>query len=273
MMTGSTQTAKAIQQTLAQRPGAITPLIAETGGQNAMIVDSSALPEQVVVDIIDSGFRSAGQRCSACRVVFVHERIADKIISMTKGAMQALNIGNPQSLKTDIGPVIDQAALEGLQTHQKYLDKIGECLYQMPLNNYCNDGTFFAPALYEIKSLSDLKGEVFGPIVHLIRYGSKGIDQVISDINATQFGLTFGIHSRIESFVEKVVANIHVGNVYVNRNMIGAQVGVQPFGGQGLSGTGPKAGGPNYLPRLCHEKTITINTVAVGGNVTLMSKS
>ena len=273
MMTGSTQTAKAIQQTLAQRPGAITPLIAETGGQNAMIVDSSALPEQVVMDIIDSGFRSAGQRCSACRVVFVHERIADKIITMITGAMGALKIGDPQALKTDVGPVIDASALKGLQDHQAYLDEIGTCLYQMPLNDSCQDGTFFAPALYEINSLSDLKGEVFGPIVHLIRYGSKEIDRVIDDINATQFGLTFGIHSRIESFIEQVVAKIHVGNVYVNRNMIGAQVGVQPFGGQGLSGTGPKAGGPNYLPRLCHEKTITINTVAVGGNVTLMSKT
>lgn len=273
MMTGSTQTAKVIQQTLAQRPGAITPLIAETGGQNAMIVDSSALPEQVVIDIIDSGFRSAGQRCSACRVVFVHERIADKIITMLKGAMQALKIGNPQSLQTDVGPVIDDAALKGLKTHQDYLEEIGTCLYQMSLNDACDDGTFFAPALYEIKSLKDLKGEVFGPIVHLIRYSSKEIDRVIGDINDTQFGLTFGIHSRIESFIEQVVAKIHVGNVYVNRNMIGAQVGVQPFGGQGLSGTGPKAGGPNYLPRLCHEKTITINTVAVGGNVALMSKT
>ena len=273
MMTGSTQTAKAIQQTLAQRPGAITPLIAETGGQNAMIVDSSALPEQVVMDIIDSGFRSAGQRCSACRVVFVHERIADKIITMITGAMAALKIGDPQALMIDVGPVIDNAALKRLQDHQAYLDEIGTCLYQMPLNDSCQDGTFFAPALYEINSLSDLKEEVFGPIVHLIRYGSKEIDRVIDDINATQFGLTFGIHSRIESFIEQVVAKIHVGNVYVNRNMIGAQVGVQPFGGQGLSGTGPKAGGPNYLPRLCHEKTIAINTVAVGGNVTLMSKT
>ena len=191
----------------------------------------------------------------------------------TKGAMQALNMGDPQSLKTDVGPVIDTPALKGLKEHQAYLDEVGICLYQMPLSDACNNGTFFGPALYEIQSLNDLKGEVFGPIVHLIRYGSKDIGKVIKDINATQFGLTFGIHSRIESFINDVVAKIHVGNVYVNRNMIGAQVGVQPFGGQGLSGTGPKAGGPNYLPRLCHEKTITVNTVAVGGNVTLMSKA
>lgn len=272
IMTGSTQTAKAIQKTLAQRSGPITPLIAETGGQNAMIVDSSALPEQVVQDIVDSGFRSAGQRCSACRVVFVHERIAEKIIAMLIGAIRELKIGDPQSIKTDVGPVIDNAALKRLQEHQAYLDKIATCLFQLPLSDECVNGTYFPPTLYEIKSLEDLKGEVFGPIVHLIRFGNQDVDRVIQSINATEFGLTFGIHSRIESFIEQVVNQVHVGNVYVNRNMIGAQVGVQPFGGQGLSGTGPKAGGPHYLTRLCHEKTITVNTVAVGGNVTLMSK-
>lgn len=271
MMTGSTQTAKSIQQTLANRPGAIIPLIAETGGQNVMIVDSSALPEQVVRDVVDSGFRSAGQRCSACRVLMVHEDVADKIITMLKGAMEGLVLGDPKAMATDIGPVIDDLAMKRLSDHQAHLNEIGTCIYQMTLPESCQNGTFFAPCLYEIKDLAQLKQEVFGPIVHVIRYKSKDFTAMLDSINATGYGLTFGIHSRIQSFVDEVVAAVHVGNVYVNRNMIGAQVGVQPFGGQGLSGTGPKAGGPHYLPRLCHEKTITVNTAAVGGDVALMN--
>ncbi|HJN37768.1 MAG TPA: bifunctional proline dehydrogenase/L-glutamate gamma-semialdehyde dehydrogenase PutA [Gammaproteobacteria bacterium] len=271
MLTGSTQTAKQISLDLAMKPGAITPLIAETGGQNVMIVDSSALAEQVVGDVIQSAFQSAGQRCSALRVLYLQEEIADKVIHMLKGAMQELKVGNPRHYHTDIGPIIDKVSLERLEEHQAYLDGIGTLIYQVELTKEANLGTFFAPCAYEIDSIKRLDKEVFGPLLHVIRYASKDIDTVLSQINGTGYGLTFGVHSRVPTFVRYVSERIDAGNHYINRNTIGAVVGVQPFGGHGLSGTGPKAGGPNYLRRLCREVTLSNNITAVGGNTTLVT--
>lgn len=272
MLTGSTATAKAIYRTLADREGAIVPLIAETGGMNAMIVDSTALTEQVVQDVIDSAFRSAGQRCSALRVLYIQEEVAEKTIAMLQGAMKTLLVGDARWLQTDVGPVIDARAVAMLQDHVAYLETIdARLLYQVPSNATHKKGTFFMPRVYEIGGISALQGEVFGPILHVVRYRHSDLDQVIQDINATQFGLTFGIHSRVDATALYIKQRIHAGNVYINRNIIGAVVGVQPFGGEGLSGTGPKAGGPNYLKRLCHERTTTINTAAVGGNTALMT--
>ena len=249
MFTGSTETGSWISRRLSQRPDAPIPLIAETGGQNCMLVDSTSLPEQVVDDVIHSGFQSAGQRCSALRVLFLQDEIADKTIEMICGAMAELTIGDPSLLSTDIGPVIDSKARQGLCEHASYLSEVGRKLYT------CNapdgdDNTFFAPALYEISNLSLLPREIFGPIVHVIRYRASELDGVLQQINDTGYGLTFGLHSRIEQLAVEVTHKIKAGNIYINRNMIGAIVGVQPFGGRGLSGTGPKAGGPEYLTRL-----------------------
>jgi RHH-type transcriptional regulator, proline utilization regulon repressor / proline dehydrogenase / delta 1-pyrroline-5-carboxylate dehydrogenase len=249
MFTGSTAVGTWLARTLAARPDAPVPLVAETGGQNCMLVDSTALPEQVVRDVIASGFQSAGQRCSALRVLFLQEDIADKVIEMTIGAMRELRVGDPALLATDIGPVIDQRALRGLEDHVRYLDATGRLLYACDIPEP-GEHTFFAPRLYEISNLSLLEQEVFGPIVHVIRYRAEAFDQVLEQINQTGFGLTFGIHSRIEEACNRAAERVQAGNVYVNRNMIGAIVGVQPFGGRGLSGTGPKAGGPQYLSRL-----------------------
>ncbi|QIB67259.1 bifunctional proline dehydrogenase/L-glutamate gamma-semialdehyde dehydrogenase PutA [Kineobactrum salinum] len=249
MFTGSTDTGRWIAERLAERADAPVPLVAETGGQNCMMVDSTALPEQVVRDVLASGFQSAGQRCSALRVLFLQEDIADKVIEMTIGAMQELALGDPCSLTTDVGPVIDARARASLEDHVRYLEATGRLLYcaQTPEPG---EHTFFAPRLYEISNLSLLEREVFGPIVHVIRYRAEAFDEVLEQINQTGFGLTFGIHSRIEDSCNRAAARIEAGNIYVNRNMIGAIVGVQPFGGRGLSGTGPKAGGPQYLTRL-----------------------
>ncbi len=271
LFTGSTETAKLIQQTLAKRDGAIVPLVAETGGQNAMIVDSSALPEQVVTDVITSAFNSAGQRCSALRVLFLQEDIAPRILEMLKGAMTELTIGAPELLSTDVGPVIDQEALTMLQNHVAYLQANATLLYQVPMPHNLPKGHYFAPCAFELKSLDLLKREVFGPILHVIRYSAKDLDKVLDQIIQTGYGLTLGIHSRIDATVQHIQKRMPVGNVYVNRNMVGAVVGVQPFGGERLSGTGPKAGGPHYLPRLCVERSISINTTAAGGNATLIS--
>jgi RHH-type proline utilization regulon transcriptional repressor/proline dehydrogenase/delta 1-pyrroline-5-carboxylate dehydrogenase len=272
MFTGSTETARLIQQTLANRSGPLVPFIAETGGQNVMIVDSSALPEQVVADILLSGFNSAGQRCSALRVLFVQEDIADHFLMMLQGAMAELTVGDPSLLSTDIGPVIDEDALAMLENHLIKMQNEATLLYQVPMKNLA-PGHFFAPALVEIKKLNLLQREVFGPILHVIRYAAKELDHVLEEINQTGYGLTLGIHSRINATVDYIKDRVAVGNIYVNRNMIGAVVGVQPFGGEGLSGTGPKAGGPYYLPRLCVERVISINTTAAGGNATLVSLS
>ncbi|MBE9538343.1 MAG: bifunctional proline dehydrogenase/L-glutamate gamma-semialdehyde dehydrogenase PutA, partial [Proteobacteria bacterium] len=249
IFTGSTETGAWISRRLAHRPDAPVPLIAETGGQNCMLVDSTALPEQVVDDVINSGFQSAGQRCSALRVLFLQDEIADTVIEMICGAMAELRIGDPSLLSTDIGPVIDSKALNVLHKHTEYLSDIGRMLYTCKIPEE-KDSTFFAPALYEISKLSLLPREVFGPIVHVIRYRAAELDAVIQQINETGYGLTFGMHSRIEQLTTIVASKIQAGNIYINRNMIGAIVGVQPFGGRGLSGTGPKAGGPQYLHRL-----------------------
>jgi RHH-type proline utilization regulon transcriptional repressor/proline dehydrogenase/delta 1-pyrroline-5-carboxylate dehydrogenase len=270
MFTGSTETAKLIQQTLAHRDGPIVPLIAETGGQNAMIVDSSALAEQVVADVISSAFNSAGQRCSALRVLFVQDDIAPRVLDMLKGAMKELTVGDPSLLSTDVGPVIDKDALSNLENHFAKMSKNSTLIYQVPTSDL-PQGHFFAPCAFELKNLSMLEREVFGPILHVIRFPAKQLDKVLDDIINTGYGLTLGIHSRIDATIDYIQKRMPVGNVYVNRNMIGAVVGVQPFGGERLSGTGPKAGGPHYLPRLCVERAISINTTAAGGNATLVS--
>lgn len=271
LFTGSTETAWMINQKLAARKTAIVPFIAETGGQNAMIVDSSALPEQIVQDVITSAFTSAGQRCSALRVLFVQEDIADKLLTMLSGAMKELRIGDPACFNTDVGPVIDQSAKDTLEKHAQRMMQEAKLVYQMELPIDCPPGSYFAPRVFEIGALSQLTEEVFGPILHVVRYSADKLDDVIASINQTGYGLTLGIHSRIVQTVDYIVQRVHVGNIYVNRNMIGAVVGVQPFGGEGLSGTGPKAGGPHYLLRLCTERTLCINTTASGGNASLMS--
>lgn len=271
VFTGSTQTARIINRTLAARDAAIATLIAETGGQNALIADSSALPEQLVKDVMSSAFMSAGQRCSAARVLFVQEDIADKVVAMLAGAMGELKVGDPGLLSTDVGPVIDDDALQLLQAHVTRMDRDAKLIRKVELGSDCAQGIFFAPCAYEIGSLSMLEREVFGPVLHVIRYAAKNLDQVIGQINAAGYGLTLGIHSRIDSNIEYIQQRVKAGNCYVNRNMIGAVVGVQPFGGEGLSGTGPKAGGPHYLPRFATERTLTINTTAAGGNASLLT--
>ena len=269
--TGSTETARLINRTLAGRDGAIAPLIAETGGQNAMIVDSTALPEQVVADVVTSSFQSAGQRCSALRVLFLQDDVADKMLTMLSGAMAELVVGDPAWLATDVGPVIDAEAKDMLDRHAKRMTAEGRLIMRCELSPETAHGCFVAPAAFEIDSLSRLRREVFGPILHVIRYRADRLDQVLEAVNGTGYGLTLGIHSRIDSTVDHIHRRLRVGNAYVNRNMIGAVVGVQPFGGEGLSGTGPKAGGPRYLYRFATERALSVDTTAAGGNTSLMS--
>ena len=269
--TGSTETARLINQTLAKREGPIVPLIAETGGQNAMIVDSTALPEQVVQDVLISSFQSAGQRCSALRVLYLQQDVADRMLEMLAGAMDELRIGDPSLLATDVGPVIDEEARDMLEGHAKRMTAEGRPIHRCALGEDTAHGTFVAPAAFEIDALSRLQREVFGPILHVIRYDGEKLDRVLEAINGTGYGLTLGIHSRIDSTVDYIHERLRVGNVYVNRNQIGAIVGVQPFGGEGLSGTGPKAGGPRYLHRFATEQTLSVDTTASGGNASLMS--
>jgi RHH-type proline utilization regulon transcriptional repressor/proline dehydrogenase/delta 1-pyrroline-5-carboxylate dehydrogenase len=269
--TGSTQTAWRINRALAARDGPIPALIAETGGQNAMLVDSSALPEQVVGDVLLSAFRSAGQRCSALRILCLQDTIADRVLEMLAGAMLELSVGDPGRLATDIGPLIDQAARERLVHHSERMAHEARLIQRVPLDPALADGFFFAPHAFEIDSIEQLEGEVFGPILHVVRFAGGRLEQVVDAINRTGYGLTLGVHSRIDQTIEQVLARARAGNVYVNRNIIGAVVGVQPFGGERLSGTGPKAGGPHYLPRFATERTVSINTAAVGGNASLLS--
>lgn len=271
MFTGSTEVARGINKTLANREGAIVPLIAETGGQNVMFVDSSALPEQVVKDVIVSAFGSAGQRCSSLRVLYLQEEVAEQIITMLCGAMAELLVSDPRYLDTDIGPVIDENAYNMLCTHRDLMKDCAKLLYEVSIDPTANIPNLFGPCAFEIDNISQLKGEVFGPILHIIRYKSNKLAEVIAQVNATGYGLTLGIHSRIEATADFIIEHAKVGNIYVNRNMIGAVVGVQPFGGEGLSGTGPKAGGPYYLPRLALERVVCINTAAAGGNASLVS--
>jgi RHH-type transcriptional regulator, proline utilization regulon repressor / proline dehydrogenase / delta 1-pyrroline-5-carboxylate dehydrogenase len=269
--TGSTATAATINRTLAGREGPIVPLIAETGGVNAMIVDATALPEQVVDDVIASAFTSAGQRCSALRVLYLQDEIADRVLEMLVGAMKCLTVGNPADPATDVGPVISADARRRLGKHAERMAREAKVLYSCPVEQCEPSGHFFGPRLVELNAPDQLKTEEFGPILHVFRYRAERLPQVLEAIRSTGFGLTLGVHSRLESMAEYAFRALPVGNTYVNRNMIGAVVGVQPFGGQGLSGTGPKAGGPNYLQRFATERTLTINTAAIGGAVELLS--
>ncbi len=296
--TGSTAVAKIINRTLAAKDGAIVPLIAETGGINAMIVDSSALPEQVVDAVVHSAFRSAGQRCSALRLLCVHEGVADAVIEMIRGALQELKVGDPALLATDVGPVIDAEAFDAISAHIARLRREARCVGESPHPHpHAGEGEerattgageslllpsgekagmrvgahhFIPPIAFEINNIADVQQEIFGPVLHIVRWGGD-VDQVILRINALGYGLTLGIQTRIDSRALRLAAAARVGNVYVNRNMIGAVVGVQPFGGEGLSGTGPKAGGPHYLFRFCAEQVVTINTAAAGGNAALLA--
>ncbi len=267
VFTGSTVTAQAINRALASRNGPIATLIAETGGINVMIVDSSALLEQAVADIMVSAFDSAGQRCSALRCVYVQEEIADDLAKMLAGAIAELKPGDPSRLETDTGPVIDADALAALESHAA---KIGKPFAVAQLPDDTANGTFFAPRAVWIDGMASLKTEVFGPFLHLVRFPQEKLDEVLAAIDSTGFGLTLGLQTRIDETVERVRRAIRVGNFYVNRTMIGATVGTQPFGGEGLSGTGPKAGGPNYVRRFATERVVTINTAAAGGNASLL---
>ncbi|WP_226661005.1 bifunctional proline dehydrogenase/L-glutamate gamma-semialdehyde dehydrogenase PutA [Microbulbifer aggregans] len=269
--TGSTETAKHINMQLAAKDGPIVPLIAETGGQNVMIVDSTALPEQVVDDVIQSAFLSAGQRCSALRILCVQDVIADNLLNMLKGACEELTLGDPSKLETDIGPVIDEKALGILEKHRERMQAEAKQVFAFNEDQRPQSGTFFGPQVVEIKDINLLKREVFGPFLHVIRFKAEELEDLIQRINATGYGLTFGLHSRIEGRAGAIFKRVDVGNCYVNRDMVGAVVGVNPFGGMGLSGTGPKAGGPHYLFRFANEKTKTVNIVATGGNTQLFT--
>jgi RHH-type proline utilization regulon transcriptional repressor/proline dehydrogenase/delta 1-pyrroline-5-carboxylate dehydrogenase len=269
--TGSTQTARLINRNLAAKDGPIATLIAETGGQNAMFVDSSALPEQVVLDAVYSAFNSAGQRCSALRLLCVQEDIAPRVIELLKGCMQELVIGDPADLATDIGPVIDAEALENLARHVSEFSQHGRIIHHCALPDSAGNGTFLPPVAIEIDSIGRLTEEVFGPVLHVYRYRRKKLAETVAAVNATGYGLTMGLHSRINRRASALTSMSAAGNIYINRNMIGAVVGVQPFGGRGLSGTGPKAGGPHYLPRFGSEYTVSNNIAAVGGNAGLLS--
>ncbi|WP_417436373.1 bifunctional proline dehydrogenase/L-glutamate gamma-semialdehyde dehydrogenase PutA [Hoeflea sp.] len=266
--TGSTETARAINRTLAAKDGPIVPFIAETGGLNAMIVDATALAEQVADDVVMSAFRSAGQRCSALRLLFVQEDVADQMLEMIKGAARELKLGNPSKPSTDVGPVIDEAQREMLAAHIATISKTQKLTYA---GDVPDQGLFFAPHIVELKDAGALDREIFGPVLHVVRYKAKKLDAVLDAIDATGFGLTLGVHSRIEATVRKVIDRLDTGNVYINRNMIGAVVGTQPFGGSGLSGTGFKAGGPHYLMRFAVEQAVSVNTAAAGGNAGLIA--
>ena len=268
VFTGSTEVARLIHRALASRDGPIVPLIAETGGINAMVVDSTALPEQVADAVMQSAFRSAGQRCSALRLLCVHKGIADDVIEMVRGAARELATGDPALLRTDLGPVIDGEAFESLQQHLHRLHAQARAL--LPPGEFSPATRLIPPQAFEVGSVADVRQEIFGPVLHIVRWSGDPL-AVIDQVNALGWGLTLGIQTRIDSRAQAMAARAHVGNVYVNRNMIGAVVGVQPFGGEGLSGTGPKAGGPHYLYRFCAEQTVTINTTAAGGNVALLA--
>jgi RHH-type transcriptional regulator, proline utilization regulon repressor / proline dehydrogenase / delta 1-pyrroline-5-carboxylate dehydrogenase len=271
--TGGTNTAQAINRALAARPGPLVPFIAETGGLNAMIADSSALPEQVVNDVLVSAFNSAGQRCSALRVLCVQKDIAPRVMKLLKGAMNELNLGDPSQLDTDVGPAIDAEALGILRAHREKMEREYSQVGQTPMPKDIPAGHFFAPCAFEIPRFDVLEREVFGPILHVLPFDADQLLNLVDTINASGYGLTLGIHSRIEDTIQAIRARARVGNVYVNRNQVGAVVGVQPFGGEGLSGTGPKAGGPHYLFRFATERTFTVNTAAAGGNASLIASS
>jgi RHH-type proline utilization regulon transcriptional repressor/proline dehydrogenase/delta 1-pyrroline-5-carboxylate dehydrogenase len=267
VFTGSTEVARSINRALAAKDGPIVPLIAETGGINAMIADATALPEQVADDVVTSAFRSAGQRCSALRLLCVQEDVADRMIEMIAGAARELVMGDPRDPAVHVGPVIDAEAKQKLDAHIARL----KTQARVHFAGSAPKGNFVAPHIFELRDASELGEEIFGPILHVVRYRATALDRALDAIAATGYGLTLGIHSRIDDTVDTIVARLPVGNVYVNRNMIGAVVGVQPFGGFGLSGTGPKAGGPHYLTCFATEQTLTINTAAAGGNAALLA--
>jgi RHH-type proline utilization regulon transcriptional repressor/proline dehydrogenase/delta 1-pyrroline-5-carboxylate dehydrogenase len=270
--TGSTQVAKIIQRTLANKDGPIIPLIAETGGLNAMIVDSTALPEQVTDDAIHSAFGSAGQRCSALRILCLQNDIADDMIHMIKGAMQKLKVGNPALIETDVGPIIDQEALANLTAYRSMLEGTAKSITIAP----CDDtmpGYFFAPLMAELDDIDMINKEAFGPIMHVVRYDENKLHDLIEQLNAKGYGLTFGLHTRIHKRFDDISNLVNAGNIYINRGQTGAVVGSQPFGGRGLSGTGPKAGGPHYLHAFATEKSISNDITASGGNASLLNLS
>lgn len=280
--TGSSESAKHIQHTLAQHPGPIIPFIAETGGQNVLIADSSALIDQLIPDIVQSAFYSAGQRCSALRVAYIQEEIFNEFCHALKGHMETLIIADPSERETDIGPIIDQQALQKLQQHQAWLDQHGKLIAQCELDCELNSNVIekiqdqnlkqrlFAPCAYQIESIQQITEEHFGPILHVIPFSKDQVQQVIADINHTGYGLTMGLHSRNQDWLDHIISQVNIGNIYINRNMVGAKVSSQPFGGHGLSGTGPKAGGPNYLNAMVDEYTVTTNITAWGGNPELL---
>lgn len=269
--TGSTLSARTINQALAQRPGPIIPFIAETGGINAMIADATALLEQVVDDVMTGAFDSAGQRCSATRVLFVEAAIAPRLLAMLRGALEAHLTASPFLLASDSGPIIDAAALSTLERHAQRLAQESTLVGSGLLDASCAHGTYFAPRAYLLEDMQSIDREVFGPILHITRYTHGALEEVIDTINGWGYGLTLALHTRLDSTVDTVRARARIGNLYVNRSQIGAVVGVQPFGGEGLSGTGPKAGGPHYLPRFATERSVSINTAAAGGNTSLLS--
>ena len=264
IFTGSLDTAKVIQKKLIDKSNIIS-LIAETGGLNCLIADSSALTEHVVKDVVNSGFNSAGQRCSACRILCVEENIYKKTLTMLRGAIDTIEIGNPENLSTDIGPVIDSASKNKIDKHVKKFSKVFQS------KKYSEDGFFVPISIIEISSLEEMKEEIFGPVVHIISYKTKETKKLCENINKLGYGLTLGIHSRIDNTIKTITENVNIGNIYINRNMVGAVVGVQPFGGHGKSGTGPKAGGPEYLKRLCNEYSVSNNVTAMGGNAKLLA--
>ncbi len=267
VFTGSTEVARSINRALAAKDGPIVPLIAETGGINAMIVDATALPEQIADDVVTSAFRSAGQRCSALRLLFLQDDVADRMIEMIAGAARELAIGDPANPATHIGPVIDAEAKRRLDAHIARMKQDARVHFA----GAAPEGNYVAPHIFELSDAGQLTEEVFGAVLHVVRYRAERFDEVLQAIERSGYGLTLGIHSRIDDTIEATIERLQVGNIYVNRNMIGAVVGVQPFGGHGLSGTGPKAGGPHYLARFATEQTVTVNTAAAGGNAALMS--
>ena len=271
VFTGSTEVARLINRTLAANDGPIPALIAETGGINAMIVDATALPEQVTDDVITSAFRSAGQRCSALRLLCVQDDVAERVLAMVTGAIRELKVGDPRDIAVQVGPVIDAEAKDKLERWVAGMDAHGAVRFRLDIDGSAK-GTYVAPTIIELDSARELKEEVFGPVLHVVRWKASELDQLLDDIAANGTALTLGIHSRIDSTIARIAARLANGNVYVNRNMIGAVVGSQPFGGSGLSGTGPKAGGPNYLHRFALEQVVTVNTAASGGNAALLSE-
>ncbi|MDX1480742.1 MAG: bifunctional proline dehydrogenase/L-glutamate gamma-semialdehyde dehydrogenase PutA [Woeseiaceae bacterium] len=269
--TGSTETARKLQQTLARRRGPMPVFVAETGGLNALFVDSSALPEQVVIDAAYSAFNSAGQRCSALRILCVQKDVAPRILELLSGHMDELVVGDPAVFATDVGPVIDAQAKKMLDEYIEAADSRGSLIQRCRVPDACRHGTFVAPVAIEIKDLAEVDREIFGPVLHVYRYRARDLGATIDAINAKGYGLTMGLHSRIDGRARTFIDRSGAGNIYINRNLVGAVVGVQPFGGRGLSGTGPKAGGPHYLTRFATEVAISNNVAAVGGNATLLS--